>query len=159
MCRDSLTLSGDISEVLAEILEFFCNNWFMLQESHGFSPYATSNAFDAKEASFNNTVRFLTVSSLPHNANTISSHVIYKVKITDDHILQLSSCISRHFNKDSDKVYLRRDCSMCSSAAMRIILSMASLFKCRLTRLDVKPAFIHTIHAEREVYVHSPLKY
>lgn len=45
---------------------------------------------------------------------------------------------------------------MCSLACMRIILRIASLLPLRLTKIDVKFAFLQTGRAERKAYVHAP---
>ena len=51
---------------------------------------------------------------------------------------------------------LRSDCCMCSSTGMRIILIIASLYKWRIVKADVKNAFLQTGLAQRDVYVISP---
>lgn len=45
---------------------------------------------------------------------------------------------------------------MCSPVGMRILLSTATKQKWRLTKLDVKTAFLQTGQAERDVYVIPP---
>lgn len=78
---------------------------------------------------FKKSVCFIKIDDVPKNANIISSHVIYKIKISDDASLKLKARIAPHGNEDSFKFDLKSDCAMCSPCGMRIILSLSSLYK------------------------------
>lgn len=68
--------------------------------------------------------------------------MLYKVKVEDDHPLRLKDRINSHGNEDAFKGYLRSDCSMCSAVGMLIILSISALRRRRVTKIDVKTAFL-----------------
>lgn len=85
-----------------------------------------------------------------------SSHLIYKLKVLDDHSLKLKARIASHGNEDSLKNELSSDCSMCCPVGMRLLLSTAALRKWLLIKMDVKPAFLQTRPAQRDVYVVPP---
>lgn len=82
----------------------------------------------------------------------ISSPVIYKFKLLYDQSLNLKACIATHGNEDSKK-YLRSDCAICLPVGMRIILSLVSIRRWRLSKIDVKTAFLQTGQAQHDVYL------
>lgn len=86
------------------------------------------------------------------------THVICKFNIVYNLSLKLEARIATHGKEGFIKAYFCFDCSMCSLARMRIILSIASLPRCLLTKLYVKFFFFETGLAECDVYVHPPRK-
>eukprot|EP00171_Calliarthron_tuberculosum_P022021 IDg22021t1 len=105
------------SESIDLYYEVFRSKEFMLHQSQGLPSYVTQNAFEKEEKSFKKTVREVHVQNVPSNANVISSHVIYKVKILDDGSKLMKARIAPHGNKDRDKHSLKSDSSMCSPLA------------------------------------------
>lgn len=63
-----------------------------------------------------------------------------------------------HGIEDSSSLLLRSDCSMCPPSSLRIIASIASLCKWRLTKIYVKTAILKTGEAQRDVYVFPPFE-
>lgn len=83
---------------------------FMLHKAQILLPHATAHAFEEEEHSFKKTVEVFFTSALPPNAYTIPSHVIYQIKICDDHTLILKAPIAQHGNEDSAKADFFSDC-------------------------------------------------
>lgn len=81
----------------------------MMHEAQGFPTYAGDNAYDTEEEAFKKTVTVIPASSLPLDTNTISSEVIYKVKVLEDLSLKLKVRIAPYGNEYSIKVDLRSD--------------------------------------------------
>lgn len=98
-------------------------------------------------------VKLHSIPNLRNDANVISSHVIYKVKVNDDNSLKLKAWFAAHENENHAKDLLRSDCSMCSPTGFRVFTSMESLMKWRLNKINVKAAFHQSGHAERNVFV------
>ena len=75
-------------------------------------PWIVTEAFD-KEHSSNwvDAYEEIDGSSLPAHANVISSHVIYKVKTSEDGSRTLKPRIVPHGNRDSEKDEIRKDSS------------------------------------------------
>lgn len=96
------------------------------------------------------------VSKIPAGANVITSHVIYKVKTNDDGSLKMKELIAPHGNKDIDKDKLKTNSAACPPVGIRILLSLASVFKWCLAKVDFTSAFLQTGKAERDVYVVPP---
>ena len=142
--------------VLQEMQNHFGNKSFMRHQAQGFPQFALVNAYNAEETSFKKTAEPVRVSKIPPDANIISSHVIYKVKMNDDKALKLKARIAPHGNEDSLKHDLRSDCCVWPLTGIRLLLSMASLRKWRITKMDVESAFLQTGDANRNVYVVPP---
>lgn len=90
------------------------------------------------------TVQPVQLNDIPQNSNVISIHVLYEFKTLDDATLMKKALISPHGNEDSLKLDLKSDCSIFSPVFMRILVSAASIFGYRLSKLDVKSAFLLT---------------
>lgn len=114
------------------------------------------NAYREEEPEFKKTLSLIPISTLPIHANVISSHTIYKVKVNKDDNLKMKARIAPHGNQDSIKSKLKSDCNMCYPSGLRIVLSIGSLKGCRITKADVKAAFIQTGIALLDVYVIPP---
>ena len=141
---------------LKPMFEHFGNKPFLAYQAQGFPSYMLHNAYHEEEESFKRTVRVVARSTVPSNANVISSHVIYKIKVNDDESLKLKARIAPHGNEDSLKHEMRADCSMCAPMGIRLLISIATIYKWRLTKVDVKSAFLQTGAAERQVFVIPP---
>ncbi len=85
--------------------------------------------------------------------NIIGCHEIIKVKTLDDGTLLVRCRFAPHGNEDSEKENLRTDSASCSPLAFRIFLSVCSLKKMFISKVDFKSAFLQTGLAERDVYV------
>lgn len=75
------------------------------------------------------------------HVNVISSHMIYKVKIEDGHLLRLQALIAPYGKEDSAKADLQSACNMCFPVQVRIIFSTAAQGKWRLFKRDVEISF------------------
>lgn len=133
----------------------FGNTEFMLHPAQGLPPFATQNAYDKEERSFKKIVKDVPVSRVPKNANIVSSHVLYKVKKCDDNSLTLKARIAVHGNKDRDKHALKTDSATCPPVGIRILLSLSTIYRWTLAKIDFKSAFLQT-EARRDVYMVPP---
>lgn len=71
-------------------------------------------------------VSILPKPDIPYNANIISTHVIYKIKINVDNYFKLKARIAPHGNEKSIKMDLKSEWNMCFPLGLRIVLSMDS---------------------------------
>lgn len=136
----------------------FGNKTFLRYQAQAYPDSVLLEAYTAEESDFKRTVNIIPLAEIPTNANIISSHTIYKIKVNDDQSLKLKARIAPHSNEDSLQFSLRSDCSMCPPLGFRIIASIASICKWRLSKLDVKTAFLQTGEANRDVYVVPPVE-
>ena len=149
-------LSSAEQNDLKDLLEHFGNKSFLGYMAEGFPSYLMQNAYFDEENSFKKTVRVVSRYEVPAESNVISSHVIYKIKVTDDGSLKLKARIAPHGNEDSLRYEMRTDCAMCAPMGVRLLISIAAVKKWRITKVDVKSAFLQTGAAERQVFVIPP---
>jgi len=150
----------ELKSLSAEATEKYFNNFgyktFLLHETQGLPGYVIDNAYSKQEESFMEQVRSVPIGKVPRNANVISSHVIYKVKLNDDGTKEIKARIAPHGNKDRDRFNLKTDSASCSPVGVRILLSCSTLFKWKLAKIDFSSAFLQSGEAQRDVYVVPP---
>jgi len=129
---------------------------FLLHHAQGLPTFPIKNAFDKEEELFTKNVRLVHVNDVPKNANIITSHVIYKVKINDDGSKKMKARIAPHGNKDKLRHTLKTDSAMCPPTGIRLLLSLTTIFKWPLAKIDFTSAFLQTGEAKRDVYVVPP---
>lgn len=74
--------------------------------------------------------------------NIISSHELYKVKVDENKLFKWEARIAPHEDKDSLKRELRSGCLMCAPVGVQILVPIAAVQKWRLSRVDVRSAFL-----------------
>lgn len=151
-----IELQSSASEDIATLYTPFGNKYFMAHHAQGIPTFPLLNSFEAEEYVFKNTFTVVAIADVPLNANIISSHTIYKVKVNDDGTLRLKARIEPHGNEDLFKDLMRNDCSMCAPTGVLLLLSLATLLQWRISKADVKSAFLQTGPAENPVYVRPP---
>lgn len=114
---------------IALLYRHFGNKPFMAHQAQGFPIYPLLNAFGLEEKSFKKTVLVVSSSKFPTDANVISSHTIYMVRVGDDESLKTKARIAPHGKKDSIKDKMRSDGVMCAPSGVLILLIFATLLK------------------------------
>lgn len=134
----------------------------MRHHPQGFEQSVVIKSYKAEEEEFKKKMSVILKSDLSTNSNIMSSHVIYEIKINDDNYFKLKARISSHGNEYSNKTDLKSECNMRSPCGVRIVLSIASIKGWRITKDDVKAAFLQTVMAHRDICVNpsreSPYK-
>lgn len=155
-----LTPGTELSSVEKETVEsyydVFGSKEFLLHHAQGLPSHVTVNAYKKEEENFLKTVKKVYISNVPKDANIISSHVLYKVKILDDGSKLVKARIAPHGNKDSMKDDLKKDSAMCSPVGMRVALSICTMKRWNFAKIDFTSAFLQSGLAERDVYVVPP---
>lgn len=81
---------------------------------------------------------------------------MYKIKHLDNSSLDPKPRLAPHDSQDVLKYELCSDCALCSSPGIRIVISVATLCRWCMLKIDVKPTFLQRGTAERDVYVIPP---
>ena len=81
--------------------------------------------------------------------------MIYKVKENDDFSLKMTARIATHGNQYKEKDKLETVSSQCPTG-IQILLSIATMMKCSLSKINFTSAFLQTGACKREVYVVPP---
>lgn len=107
----------------------------------GFPQYILHNNYLSEEDLFKEKVQVARNNKVDKNANIISSHVIYKIKVNNDGTLKLKARRAPHGNENITKNMLRTYSCMGPPTGVHILLSTASLFSWLLTTVDVEAVF------------------
>ena len=150
------SLTSNAEAVISSYLQVFGQRPFMKFQAQGLPLYPLINSYQLEEDSFIKTVKLVHVSDVPKDANIITSHVIYKVKSNDDGTYKMKARIAPHGNKDKEKEQLKTDSCPCPPTGIRMLLSLATIMKWPVAKIDFKSAFLQTGFAQRDVYVVPP---
>lgn len=120
-------------------------------------PWLVDEAF-RKELEGNWCDAFVPVASnkLPRGANIITSHTVYKIKISEEGEKTLKARIVAHGDKDDLKDVIRKDSATAQFNVIRTLLSLASLRNLRLATADIKGAFMQSGPIKRDIYMRPP---
>lgn len=126
---------------------------FPAHQAHDFTSHVLQQSYAIEDESFKGAGRVVPL-SVPIDADIIAPHMLCKIKVDEDKALKLKSCIDPHGNEDCIRCIrneLGSDCSMWAPVSVRILTSVDSIRSWRISRTDVKIAFIQTGAAERDV--------
>lgn len=99
----------------------------------------------------------VSIKSLPPRSNIISSHHFFKVKTHGETgKLRLKCRLVPHGNRDKDKDSIRSDSSTAQFLCIRILLSLATLFKFYISSIDISAAYLQAGPLKRDVYMRPP---
>ena len=94
---------------------------------------------------------------VPRNSNIISSHHFFKVKADGpNNSLRLKCRLVPHGNKDVEKDNIRSDSSSAQFLAIRILLSLTTLFQFFISSVDFTAAYLQTGPLKRDIYMRPP---
>lgn len=93
------------------------------------------------------------ISKVPKNADFITSHVFYKVNKRNASSLKKKERICPHVNKESEKLHLKAYSALNLPTLIRTLLSLETIFKYFVTKIDFKSAFLKTGYANRDLHV------
>jgi len=130
------------ADVLKKYYDVFGYKDFMRHQAQGLPDFPLQNAYAIEQKKFTDTVKEIHAKSVPNNSNVITSHVIYKIKANDDGSLKMKARIAPHGNKDRDREDLKSDSATCPPTGIRVLLSIASLMKWPLAKIDFTSAFL-----------------
>ena len=150
------TLTSNHQEVIQSMMDKLGQRPFMYHHAQGFDQSAMIKSYDAEEEKYISTVKRVPRRKVPRDANIVSSHVVYRIKVEDDDSLRLKARIAPHGNEDSDIENLKTDCCMCPPSGIRVITVTATVRTWRIVKIDVEMAFHQSGKAERNVYVIPP---
>lgn len=152
------TLPNSEQHVLREMLSRTGNKSFMLHNAEGCEQFPFTCAYVAEEATPLRTVKRMPRKSVPASANIISSHVVNKIRFSNDQSLMLKASIASLGSEESMREGMRSDCCTCSPVKIQVVLSTASLLQLRIVKLEVKSAFLQTGLVKRQVFGIPPPK-
>lgn len=81
---------------------------------------------------------------IPLNANTMSSHVLYRGNAADDNSFSIKARIATHGNEDSFRHVKKTDCCICIPMGFRLVLATAVVRVWITVKIDILTAFLQT---------------
>lgn len=96
--------------------------------------------------------RYISEDIMPRNANVISSHVVYKVKTSEDGTMNLRARICPHGKRDDMKDDLRKDSTTAQFSVIRLLLSIATCSRVRLGLVYISGAYMQIGPIKRQIY-------
>lgn len=120
-------------------------------------PWFIRAAYDVEEKTWDGVYQVVKDTEVPRDANAISSHVAYKVKVNEDGTLKLKAWICPHGNRDKDKDGTRKDSDASQLPVIRLMLSLSALMGFRVGIVDISAAYLQSGPIKREIFVY-PLR-
>lgn len=103
------------------------------------------------ESSWSDAFNLVEDKIVPRQNSIITSHVIYKIKTSEDGTHARKAIILLHRNRDSEKYNVRKDSSAAQFDVIRIILSVSSIFNFRFALPDVEGPYLQSGPIQREI--------
>lgn len=113
----------------------------MLYQAQGLPFFPLKNAYKKEKKISEKTVEMIPISTVPTSADVVTSHVLYKVKTNDYKFLKLKARPVPQGSKDSEKLPVKTDSAVRSPTGIRNLLSLATIFKWCLAKINFKGAF------------------
>ena len=150
------TLPSNEQEILSEMMDVLGQKPFLFHHAQGFDQSVMLKAYQLEQEKYFKHVKPVPRKKALPNANRISSHVVYRIKVEDDQSLKLKARIAPHGNEDSEIEFLKSDCAMCWPLGIRIVVSVSTCRKWLIVKTDTEMAFHQTGTAGRHVFVWPP---
>lgn len=109
-----------------------------------------SNWHEAYEPRMENTI--------PTHANTVTCHVVSKVKADEVGSRTLKARIIPHGNHDAEKDDIGKDSASAQLNTIRLVLSISTILSFRLSTADIKGAYLQGGRIRRAIYVRTPME-
>ena len=93
---------------------------------------------------------------VPKGANVIGSHIVYKVKVEENNRKRLKARLCPHGNHDNEKDSVRKDSATAQFDVIRLLCSIATILRFKLSCLDIKGAYLQSGPIQRDIYVRPP---
>lgn len=90
------------------------------------------------------------------DANVISAHFVYKVKVEEKDKKRLKARLCPHGNRDKMKHEVRKDSATAQFDVIRMICSIASILMMKLGCIDIKGAYMQSGPIKRDIYIRPP---
>lgn len=103
--------------------------------------------------SWSSACREVAEAGIPSRSIMMSSHIIYKIKVSEDGKLKLKVRISPHGNREEMREDVRKDAAAAQSHVIRLILSIATCKDAKLGLLDISGAYMQSGPIKRDIYV------
>jgi Reverse transcriptase (RNA-dependent DNA polymerase) len=95
------------------------------------------------------------LSTVPCNANVVSSHTLHRAKLKDDGKFRFKARIVPHGNRDLEKDRIRGESKIACHSSYRTVMALSVVLGLKLVKVDFTAVFLKN-KSRRDVYVHPP---
>lgn len=150
-------LESDQQKVLRQVHGMIGGRQVMLNELECAPSWLTGKAL-LKEHDENWADAYYEVreNTLPPDANIISSHVVYKVKTSEQGEHRMKARICPHGNRDDRKNDIRKDSATAQFDVIRFMLALVTFLPMQLGAVDISGAYMQSGPIRRDLYVRPP---
>lgn len=97
--------------------------------------------------------------SVTSDANVVTSHFVFKIKVEEHGRKRLKARLCPHGNRNPMKIEIRRDSSTAQFDVIRLLMSLAVLLRFTIGWIDIKGAFLQSGPIKRLLYVRPPRRW
>lgn len=151
------TLQSQKQNILREVMRVIGKRQVTVGELH-FAPQWLLDKATTKElnANWNGAYEKILSSTIPPDANIMSSRLVFKIKEDETGELKFEGRLVLHGNRNKDRFLVRRDSASADLCIVLIILSLAQILGFLIATADVKEAYIQSGSITREIFVRPP---
>lgn len=114
---------------------------------------ASSRSYGVEEKNWDGVFNIVEERTVTMDANVISSHVAYKINVSEDGTLKLKARICPHGNRDNDKTVIRKDSAAAQFPVIRLMLSFFALMGLEVGNIDISAPYRQSVSIKREIFV------
>lgn len=151
------SLTTDEQRVLAQMETVIGNRQVSSNDVQFAPPWLLSRAIEA-EYRDNWSEAYIPVHKrdMPRDANIITSHWVFKIKVNEEGTRALKARLVIHGNHDDDKDIIRKDAIAANMFVTRLLISIGTLLGFSFGVADIKGAFMQSGPICRDLYVKAP---
>ena len=150
------TLKSIEPDVLSAVYEAHGTEQFTKRKGPDVPDWLYSKALEEELTNWKGQYEPCGITDIPPGSNIVGSHVVYRVKQDDNSALKFKARLVVHGNEDVQKNDVRKDAATAHLTTIRLILSMATLFRFTLAKIDIKAAYFQSGAIRRRIYVRPP---
>jgi hypothetical protein len=118
------------------------------------SDWVLDKALQEEVANWKPIVDEVLLSTVPCNANIVSSHTFYHAIMKDDGKFRLKARIVPHGNRDRDKDLIRGHSEIACHSSYRTVMALSVVLGLKLFKVDFTAAFLKNSLAEIYMFTH-----
>ena len=153
---DGSTLRSLEQSLLAKVHRLHGHEQFTRAKGPDVPTWLYDNALATELDNWQGAIEQCDVSSISPGSNIVGCHVVYKVKREDDGTFTFKARLVLHGNEDASKDDIRKDSATAHLSTIRLILSLAVIYRFKLAKIDIKAAYFQSGPIRRRIFVRPP---
>lgn len=122
-------------------------------------PWLMKESYEKEATNWEGAYEEMNETEVPKGANIVGSHVLYKIKVSEDNSLKLKARICPHGNEDREKDTVRKDSAAAQFPVIRLVCSIIALLGFVIAGFDIAAAYLQSGKCPREIYMRPPMEH